>query len=84
MEARPTVTSRERQLSCLGVLHASPRTRTPRTPPDRSSAPPPSTSTCTAAAWIDREVDTWIVGYHALHDSHATRSRDAGSLITQT
>ena len=24
-----------------------------------------------------------MVGYHALHDSHATRFRDAGSLTTQ-
>ena len=29
-------------------------------------------------SWIDR----WIAGSHALHDSHATRLRDAGSLTT--
>eukprot|EP00964_Phaeocystis_antarctica_P083502 scaffold52528_cov48-Phaeocystis_antarctica.AAC.1 len=25
-----------------------------------------------------------MIGYHALHDSHATRFRDAGSLTTQS
>ena len=29
-------------------------------------------------------MDGWIVGYHAPHDSHAARLRDAGSLTTQT
>eukprot|EP00964_Phaeocystis_antarctica_P026566 scaffold14962_cov49-Phaeocystis_antarctica.AAC.6 len=29
---------------------------------------------------MDRWIDRWIVGYHALHDSHATRLRDAGCL----